>query len=236
MEGQDNPPIFRRSIDGGTTESIGFSGAFVLLQDDANIYSASVTVRQISKSSGQSITLVGSTPPQMYSLAVGADRVYFVEAGRRDILSVPVGGGTVEAVVTRNGDPGPQIAADETRVYWFNPGGASIWAAPHAGGAVTKVADTGGPPDKIAVYDGALYWTIPPPVSGKACKGRSDGWPSLQTCPTTGGPVRTLASGYPSTRGFSTNGLAFDDTSVYWLTGDDGCTPSVRNKVMRSAR
>jgi hypothetical protein len=48
--------------------------------------------------------------------------------------------------------------------------------------------------------------------------------------------VRTLASGYPLTIGDSNNGLAFDDTSVYWLTGANGCTPSVRMKVMRAPR
>lgn len=240
---QTNPPVYRRPVSGGAVASVDAMGAFLLLEDDANVYAVGRAVRRISKSNGEVVNLF--TASELGAAALGGGRVFFVEVGQRDISSVPIGGGAVEKVVSRTGPPYFQIAADETHVYWFDPPGppnpnqpaaSSIWAAPHTVGPATKLADTVGKPGKIAVYEGALYWTIDAAADDASCAGRTEGWPSLQTVPTAGGTVRTIASGYPSTRGFSNNGLAFDGTHVYWLTGSDGCTPSVRDKVMRAPR
>lgn len=236
----DNPPVYRRLVDGGTIEPIDHVAAYTLLQDDANLYAVGTAIRRISKSDGSVINLFTGATPQITPSALGGGRVFFADLGTRDILAVSADGGAAETVVSRSGNPGFKIAADDTNVYWYNPPmpptpptpfQLAIYSAPVGGGIVTKVVDTAGPPDGIYVHDGALYWTLKPAASFQECGGRSEAWPSIQTSPTSGGPVRTIASGYPSAVA-----LTFDETSVYWITGPDGCTPSVRSKVMSAPK
>jgi hypothetical protein len=135
-------------------------------------------------------------------LVVDATNVYWTNPLDNTVMTVPVGGGTPQALAQdQSGASG--IAVDATTVYWGTSSG--IVSLPKVGGSPTTLYPTTGPLyHALAVDATTLYWTT---FDGNNIA------PSLTSAPLSGaGPQQVLASG----AGGLWRDVAVDANRVYW--------------------
>jgi len=192
---------------------------------------------------GGARTTLATQQAQPNSIALANDSVYFT-CFQFGILSVPLGGGvpvTVGRVLTPT-----SVAADSANVYFTS--GDAVGAVPFdAGGVAHSLVQM--PPDlanNIAIDSTSIYWTSGPgTVGGSLLKTALDGGPvttlvsgacvpsyvtihgsaayylacdKVLSVPLSGGTPTSLAS----TANASAQGIAADDTNVYWSEQPNG--------------
>ena len=128
-----------------------------------------------------------------------AGAIYFGAGG--NILSVPVGGGTVSTLVS-GATPSSTLSltADISNVYWVSD---HVWRASTLGASPVALAATSSGAGGIAVDSANVYWTD---VSTS----------NVMTVPIAGGTAVSLS---PSESSTPVTGIAVDVTGVYWATG-----------------
>jgi sugar lactone lactonase YvrE len=90
-------------------------------------------------------------------IAVYGGAIYVTSFGANEVLSVPIGGGTVTTVAASQDYP-YGLAVDSSGVYWTNYEGGTI-ACAAAGKGVSTLATGQGHPYFIATDSTAIYWT-----------------------------------------------------------------------------
>ncbi len=130
-------------------------------------------------------------------LVAHGDRLYWADAERDSILSMPLAGGPITAVVSGLGAP-YALATDGRRLYWTDVELRSIWSHDLVTRSVDILARDQGVPAAIVVTSNALIWSDV--QSG-----------SIRAIAKTGGDVTTLVTDRPLS-----TGLAVDDDHVYF--------------------
>ncbi|HET9952962.1 MAG TPA: hypothetical protein VFQ61_00590 [Polyangiaceae bacterium] len=128
-----------------------------------------------------------------HALAMAVDETHVYWAAAKELLRVPVGGGTTEMLA--DNARGDAVALDSKYVYWTSDDG--VQAMPKSGGARVPLVQV---PVQGITTDGAhLYWTQGAQVS---------------RTPSAGGPAEVVAG-----EGFEASAaLAVDAKYVYWLS------------------
>ncbi len=162
--------------------------------DATNVYFTEDILHQVGKVSirGGAVTTLASDQDLATGIAVDARNVYWTnEVGGGSVLSLPLGGGTPETLVS--GRSGPScVAVEGTNVYFSD---TSVNAVPIGGGAVVTLSASGSPLS-VAVDAENVYWTIEQTAVMKV--------------PLGGGTAVTLALGDNPSR------IAVNATSVFW--------------------
>jgi hypothetical protein len=154
---------------------------------------------------GRCLVTLASGPTIGNGLAVDGTNVYWTNDTDGLVMSVPVGGGTPR-VLASNQAGAQFIAADGTSVYWITNDG--LMKLPAGGGATPVTLASGGFVD-LAVDAGTVYLTNP--AAG-----------TINSVPSAGGPVTTLASGP-----WSPLTIAVDAANVYWMDASSGSAMKV---------
>ncbi len=214
--GDSTGPVARAPVAGGTAtvlaSSMGFTAGIAV--DGSNVYWVDQdqgTVNRVPIAGG-SATQLASGLQTPGGLALEDGTLYLTDAAG-DLLSVPVGGGSVKTLFTGPGIPpnteyadySPPLVADAENVYFSvcPSGGAAptLYRAPLAGGAPTALASSCA--SGIAVDGHDVYWTEGDTVSA---------------VPIAGGTVSVVAVSDQ----LISAGPAVDAASVYW-----GITPQL---------
>ncbi|MEK7764030.1 MAG: hypothetical protein AAB433_20860 [Nitrospirota bacterium] len=107
-----------------------------------------------------------------------------------------------------------QIAVDASNVYWYDVDTSTntgiIKSVSKNGGAVTSLASGLGGVNHFAIDNTSIFWTEHNLATGAG---------AIKSVPKAGGVVVVLASGTPAGSAFDVfapNGIALDNTFVYW--------------------
>jgi hypothetical protein len=98
--------------------------------DCTNVYFATNdgSRSKVSRAGGAVTTLATGQGYPSFSMAVDADRLYFIDDAAGEIRSVPIAGGDVTTVASGQSNPGA-IAVDAMYVYWTNLGDGTLMKA-----------------------------------------------------------------------------------------------------------
>jgi hypothetical protein len=223
---RDSAGVMKVALAGGDSVPLSTDvQTSAIAADGTNVYwthydsgPATGSVMKVAVTGGAPIPLASGPhlvePDLTNAIATDGAYVYWFEpnSAPQGGMTPQVGTGSVMKVAVTGGDPitladgqdkASAFAIDATNVYW---NGYSM----DNGGSLTKIAQTGGKPftlaiglpmvGPIAVDANGVYW-------GGGMKVALGG----------GAPVDLLSSG-GATRGAS-DGIAVDDTNVYWLSG-----------------
>jgi len=235
-------------LDGGTVRELatGLADLNYIAVDSTQAYfsvepaSGTGPVMGVALTGGAAFTLAPSRE-QPNGVAVAGGKVYWAEqwdgSVNGAVLSVPVGGGPPEVVVS--GEVGPeQLAVDSVNVYFANWdwGGTTVVQSPESPGAAQTVATLhrplgvaidssnvyfssigdGGTVNQVQKGGGAVLILAASPAAGTiASDGTNVYWSdfvlkTVQKVPVGGGSVVTVLSGLGKPLG-----IAVDGTSLY---------------------
>jgi hypothetical protein len=96
-------------------------------------------------------------PPEPNAIAADTTSVYWTNAS--EVLSVPLGGGSLAILVSGQANPGP-VAVDDVNVYWINLGDGSLMKMPLVGGFPTVVVPGQFGATSIALDSTSIYWSV----------------------------------------------------------------------------
>ena len=206
------------SAGGGTPVTLaswGASQTYAIALDTSNVYWANYTdgtVMKVALAGGDTPTTLASGQDHPKAITVGANTVYWANysqnapdggtlpvPGTGSVVKVAVGGSGLATLAS--GQDGPDaVAVDGTSVYWNGRSadiGASLMKVAVGGGSIATLAVglTGVFPP-IAVDANGIYW--------------QSGIGIVKMALTGGSVVPLVASGAP-------NGVAIDDTNLYWV-------------------
>ncbi len=166
---------------------------------------------KVDKMGGSLVTLA-SEPAGIRNLAVDSSNVYYTTSG--SVVSVPLGGGTPQTLVSLQQGTPVSIAVQGSYVYYgtdsrgSSPAG-TLMRVPVGGGTPTTLASESDRIYALAVDSANVYW----------------GWLDigLKSMPLAGGTPTEVACQFPSA-------IAVSSTSLYWINAD---VTYVTDSVMR---
>lgn len=183
--------------------------------DEANVYwtecgdPSGGYVLSVPKAGGPVVTL--ATGARLSGIAVGGSTVYWVAADSTSstgaIMSVPVDGGTPAELAGQSGSPS-HLVLDNAYAYWSETFPGDIMRAALDGGGSSLLTSTTSALE-LALSDTSVYWFDNQGLTSVA---------------KTGGTAVQLAMTGPF---LPNNGLAVNETGVYFTSGPPGGSPGV---------
>jgi sugar lactone lactonase YvrE len=149
------------------------------------------------------MTVVASSTSIILQIAVGGDRVFWLDADGL-VRAAAVCGGAPITLATGPANP-QQLTVDTAHVYWT--AGDSVLKVPIGGGPTTTIASGQTYPSAIGVDQSRVYWL---------------GSGILSAAPLDGGPVTVLATTSVAAGIGPSLAVAVDATYAYWTNGDVG--------------
>ena len=154
-----------------------------------------------------------SLQDQPVSLAIDTTYVYWTDSGHQDVRKVPIAGGAVEVLATRQEEP-HGIAVNATHIYWAATTSGRVLRQPLAGGEVQTVASGLIAPTDLALDAQNVYVATWGPASEDAAVQRTQG--SIVKVPLEGGEAMALTAGLPSP-----SCLELRANFIYWVNVGD---------------